>query len=59
MNKIFAIIFGLIAITELTGFVTGHGLHCLMAAIFTGLFAAFLYWQSKHKTIKIRTNGRI
>lgn len=59
MNKIFAILFGLIAITELTGFVTGHGLHCLMAAIFTGLLSAFLYSQSKRNAIKIRNHGRI
>jgi hypothetical protein len=54
MSKIYSMLFALIAIIELTGFITGHGLHCLVAAIFTGSFSLFMYYQSKRKPLKSR-----
>ncbi|HCY40403.1 MAG TPA: hypothetical protein DHV48_03480 [Prolixibacteraceae bacterium] len=51
-NKIFTTLFAVIAIAELIGFLTGHGLHCLMVAVFAALLAILFYTELKRKPIK-------
>lgn len=56
-NLAFAILFAIIAVTEVIGFITGHGLHCLFAAIVAAVVALLLFSESKQKANNLKNNN--